>query len=232
MRRQEGYTHTNFSCRKDFGGYTIVEVLIATAIFAGVLLVALAGFMEIGRIFYKSVSVTTTQQTARTIMDSMTADIHSSSSVDTNVNASSVNGVQYNYYCLGNGRYTYILNDRVKSATDYTSTTDFGLIRDQLADNASCADPFSGGTSHFISPHELLGVGMMLTNIAFNTLNDGADTGQVLPIYIDLQIASGEKETSLTPNIRTGILECNQSLTISQYCASAKLTTDVTPGEL
>jgi prepilin-type N-terminal cleavage/methylation domain-containing protein len=48
-------------------GFTIAELTIASAIFSVVILTAVGGFLQMGRIFYKGVTLTSTQETANQI---------------------------------------------------------------------------------------------------------------------------------------------------------------------
>lgn len=60
---------------KAMAGFTIVELTIATAVFATVLLVGLVSFLGVGKVYYKSVSLTQTQAVAQQIVSQLTADI-------------------------------------------------------------------------------------------------------------------------------------------------------------
>src|SRR5438105_2859585 len=56
-------------------GFTIVELLIATTVFSIVLIVFLATFLRISELFYKGVSLSNTQETARTVLQDITDDL-------------------------------------------------------------------------------------------------------------------------------------------------------------
>lgn len=55
--------------KKRQDGFTIVELMIATAVFATVLMLASFGLLQVARTYYKGVTITRTQETARTIME-------------------------------------------------------------------------------------------------------------------------------------------------------------------
>jgi prepilin-type N-terminal cleavage/methylation domain-containing protein len=156
-------------------GFTILELMIASAVFSVVLLVALTGFIQIGRFFYKGVSAAQTQTVANQIMNEFSSGIQQAASV-TIPGVPSANG--YNYYCIGNNRYTYILKNEVKlsAAPNYSPDGNFGLLRDTLPGSSPCAPPCpdlaTGGTEcpggyspsavSFQNPAELLGQYMRL----------------------------------------------------------------------
>ncbi len=53
-------------------GFTIIELLIATTIFSVVLLLAASGLLYIGRLYYKGLTSSATQEAARNIMQELT----------------------------------------------------------------------------------------------------------------------------------------------------------------
>jgi prepilin-type N-terminal cleavage/methylation domain-containing protein len=103
--------------RRDFKGFTIIELLVATSIFSLVLLVILASFLQIGRMFYKGVSVSNTNESARSLLDSITRDVRFGQS-PTGVK----NEGGKSYFCAGSHRYTFALNQPPTTArTGYAS---------------------------------------------------------------------------------------------------------------
>jgi prepilin-type N-terminal cleavage/methylation domain-containing protein len=61
-------------------GFTIIELLIATTVFSVVLVGALAGFLEIGKLFYKGVSTTSTQSIANEVLQDVSGQFQSAAS--------------------------------------------------------------------------------------------------------------------------------------------------------
>lgn len=122
-------------------GFTIAEVSIASTIFAVVLLIALAVFFGISRLFYKGVSQNQTQEAAQQIMQ----DVIGSFQPNTNVSANQT-GNNYTYHCIGNTRFTYHLNSKINTdnAPNHASGGSFGILMDTLPGNGnSCAPPCS-----------------------------------------------------------------------------------------
>jgi prepilin-type N-terminal cleavage/methylation domain-containing protein len=56
-------------------GFTLIELMIATTLFAVVLIVILASFLQIGKIFYKGVSLNSVHESVRTVVDEISDDI-------------------------------------------------------------------------------------------------------------------------------------------------------------
>lgn len=147
---------------KSPGGFTITELLIATAVFAVVLLVAQASFVQIGHLFYRGVSISQTQETADHIFQDINGNFQSAPSVNGSVNSPS----GYDYYCIGNARYTYRVNHEVDlsaATTDHSPSGNFGILKDSLPGaGAACATPCTGiggdtCPAPFRNPVELLG---------------------------------------------------------------------------
>ena len=150
-------------------GFTIVELLIATTVFAVILLGALAGFLEIGRLFYKGVSATSTQSIANQILQDVSGEFQNAAGFtkvlpkgdkDTvggnlevlpTTDQSGSGNASYAYYCIGNTRYTYNIAKSGSQAVSFSSTPNhapggnFGILRDVIAGGGSsaCAPPCS-----------------------------------------------------------------------------------------
>jgi prepilin-type N-terminal cleavage/methylation domain-containing protein len=146
-------------------GFTVVELLIATAVFAVVLLVAQTSFVQIGHLFYRGVSISQTQDTADHIFQDINGNFQTAPNVSVNYSATG-----YDYYCIGNARYTYRIDneiDRGTATANHSSTTgNYGILKDTLPGSGSaCATPCDdtsgascpAGTVKLRNPVELLG---------------------------------------------------------------------------
>src|SRR6476646_3013103 len=56
-------------------GFTIVALLVATAVFSLVLVVFLTAFLRIGQLFYKGVTMANTQEAARNVVQDISDDL-------------------------------------------------------------------------------------------------------------------------------------------------------------
>src|ERR1700685_4674914 len=130
-------------------GFTIVELLLATSVFSLILLVALGSFLQIGRLFYKGVSLTSVQNVATQALNDMADNIQTASSVSALASSGG-----YNYFCIGNTRYTYtthLYNSLQVSNTANPSVSNqiyapgktgtYGLIKD----SSGCGVPCQNG---------------------------------------------------------------------------------------
>ena len=107
----------------DQSGFTIIELMISTTIFSLILMICLAGILQITKMYYRSVTQNKTREVARTIADEIGEAIRfTSQSIQ---KGSSVNGPlvksgdeDTGYFCIGQKRYTYAIDRQVnKSST-------------------------------------------------------------------------------------------------------------------
>lgn len=63
------------SLKKDKKGFTLVELLLAMAVFSFVLTICLAAFIQINRLYYRGISISKSQETARNLVTELTGRI-------------------------------------------------------------------------------------------------------------------------------------------------------------
>lgn len=190
-------------------GFTIIELLIATTVFSVILLIASAAIIQIGRVYYKGLISTKTQETARSVMENVSRDLQFSNSKALRVNEADGRKV----YCIGDNRYTYVLGTQVTNGAH-------GLVQDEAGNGCDPGD-FSTGK-------ELLGENMRLTRFDISS-NDGNRTYQ-----IGLGVAYGDSDLLTTYSADGLTLEGNLSDTLcrsgvvgSNFCATSILDTTV-----
>jgi type II secretory pathway pseudopilin PulG len=207
-------------------GFTIVELLIAAAVFSLTLLISLTGFLQMGKIFYKGVSITQTSQSSRAITDSLKADIVYAS----DLSGLSVKGTTRQYFCAGTNRYTFIRGNKVNTeAHDFT--TQFGLVKDTLT-TTGCPDPFGGGGTPLNNPVELLGDKMRLSNLTISriTLPPTALAPSNNKLYnLNVRIAYGDDDV-FQGAANSTTASCASGSNVSTYCFVYDLKTTVRQG--
>lgn len=201
---------------KKRAGFTIIELIMATAVFSMVLLLGLTGFIQVGRMFYKGVTMAQTRDAARDTLDLVTNDIKLASSVGTVQNAGGLT-----YLCIGNHRYSINQFNKVTTLNDGASSTNFGLKRDTLpggsCDNTSVPLASQSGST------ELLGNRMRL--LRFEVL---PVTGSPNLYTVNVKIAYGEDGELNNPN--TVGATCRSSSVGTQFCSVIELNTQVYRG--
>jgi prepilin-type N-terminal cleavage/methylation domain-containing protein len=219
---------------KKTNGFTIVELLIATAVFAVVLLVAQASFVQIGHLFYRGVSINQTQDAADHIFQDINGNFQTAPNVGGSVN-SSAGG--YDYYCIGNTRYTYRINNEVDTSAataDHSPSGNYGILKDILPGaGAQCATPCNdtsavpcpSGTVRLNSPAELLGNKMRIEK--FN-VTQSTPTSSLYNVSIVLAYGDDNTLTYHTPGDYSTVA-C-QGDAHNDFCAVSSVNTAVYKG--
>lgn len=215
---------------KKEGGFTIVELLIATAVFSVVLLGALAGFLEVGRLFYKGVSSTSTQTVANQILQ----DVSGSFRTNNNFAPGGSNG--YSYYCIGNSRYTYNINHEldINAAPNHAAPSaggNYGLLKDTLPGSSGCATPAAEnipnpppGSIRFQNPLEMLGDKMRLS--AFNITQTSSTSN-----FYDVSVVVAYGDDDAFDNLNDpNTIACNPRSGLEQFCSVSRLNTSLYKG--
>jgi type II secretory pathway pseudopilin PulG len=214
---------------KTTGGFTIVELTIATLIFSTIIVMALASFIGIGRVYYKGRSLTETQAVAQQIVTQASGDIQFSSDVVTNYPTGTgiptgASGSQY--VCFGNIRYTYNLYQEVD--VDDVAANHFGLLRDVMPGTKPCASPFGVGAIALTNPQELLAPKMRLSKFDVTPAKDktGADVRDLWDMNVI--IAYGSDDTLKNPGGAN--VACDAELKTSEFCSVSRQSTSVSRG--
>jgi type II secretory pathway pseudopilin PulG len=222
---------------KKEGGFTIAEVSIATSIFAIVLMVGLTIFFAIGKLFYKGVTISQTQEIAQSILQDINGNFQNATSPPTLVSDPS----QYSYVCIGKTRYTFNLgykidlnNGPAPSHAAPSAGGNFGLLKDTLPSNSSCGAPCNdlgalGACAppnyRFNNPTELLGQNMRVDKFDISA-------GTAPNIYnISLMLATGDDDVfdySTPGNFSTAT--CKNESRTQEFCSVISVNTSVYQG--
>lgn len=207
-------------------GFTIVELMIATAVFSVVLLITSAGVIAIGRSYYKSLTSTRVHETGRSVMEDVSRSLQFSK-VDSIANLlQNMDGTPatIKVRCFGPDRYTYVINQQVTGGNH-------ALYRDKRPSGSTCAPGgFTNGT-------ELLGTNMRLLQFDVSNSNPFQITIKVaygdddlLTIYDDDRQPVGwsNPPTSVSDETVIAGALCRSGIAGSNFCAVAGLETTVT----
>jgi prepilin-type N-terminal cleavage/methylation domain-containing protein len=224
-------------------GFTIIELMLASMAFSVALLVAISGFIGIGRLFFKGVSNSQTQQITRQAIDDIAGNIRTAPSISDLQQSffGPSNLAYYLYYCIGNIRYTYghteknipIMFDSSKSV-DYdpsSLTANFGLLKDKLPGSSACAAPCppgAGCAAPLTTPQELLDSKMRVGDLDIHKPLGSTDN----LFLVSLDVAYGDESSMVFDRSEpTHVqIQCSGHISTQQFCGITTLSTDVYSG--
>ena len=199
-------------------GFTIVELMVATAVFAVVLLIVSLGLLQIGRTYYKGVTSTNVQQTSRGIIDQISQAIQfSGGQIITSITPRG----NSRGFCIDNKRYSYELDQQVIDSNPNTSAHQnyHAFLVDDLpgCNGSTQAMDVDAPTGTY---RELLGPRMRLS--AAGGVSISLVSGSSNLYSITINIIAGDDDV-LNP-ARTA---CTSGRAGTQFCAASNLTTTV-----
>lgn len=206
-------------------GFTILELMVATMVFAVILLVVAVGVIRFTESYYKGITSAKTQSAARAIMDEISQSIQFGKNVSFPVSAG------LGTVCVDNTLYTYKIGQQVTDSTPFLAHQSYhGLIATVGGDcsgsvpltistalNAPATSALPSGS------RELLGAHMRLSDLTVQPVGGNLYTIRVRVIYGD--------DDLLTPPVAGSTVWanelCNGQVTGSQFCAVSDLSTTV-----
>lgn len=217
-------------------GFTLVELLIAMAVFASMLLICSYGLIQITRVYYKAARSSKTQETARSITDDISQNIQLSvqspfltppgPTISTNYTPEGGGPtviVNSKFFCIGRTRYTYyspliflgrqsghvMWRDQITSDTCSTGPANLN------AADPSAGTDVSGGNA--TDGRELLSPDMEVAALSISSAG-----GSIYSVNVTIAAAAGDADlagSGPTVSCRAG--------SGSQFCAVSNLTTFV-----
>jgi prepilin-type N-terminal cleavage/methylation domain-containing protein len=213
-------------------GFTIIELMIATVAFSIVLLILTFGIIQITNVYYKGVTITTTQNVLRDIANDISQSIEFSGAQVTGqtdlTNPTQAGTTQA--FCIGTTGYLYQLGYEVETNPG-SNQAYHGLV--VINDDPNCpynpsAGSYSLRTSSSIPTggQEILDTGMRLSKLIVT------ENPIVSGLYnIDIQVTYGDDSFLNHPNSINGLTPTsNVSCILSvgdQFCDIAELNSAV-----
>lgn len=216
----------HFPIKKKDGqaGFTIVELLISMAVFASIMLIVVSVFLQVSRLYTKGVTVSRTQESARSLLDDLTREIQFSSSPVIGSPVTQVRGGGLNYYCIGGRRYAFKL-DVLKTGTPTGGTEALHVLqKDTVAGAGSCPAASPDGDGYIAGATE-----MMIDNTSLTDLTVQCTPDQV-SCDIRIRMTYGDPNDNVlfmdegNPNRRV----CRGGIVGAEFCTVVELSTTVT----
>ena len=206
--------------RRQQAGFTIVELMVATLVFSMVLLVITIGVLSFTNAYYRGVTQSSTQNTARLILENISQAIQFSGLQVT----SPITGTgNTRGFCLGDQRYSFLLGYQLVDGTPKANQSKHALMQDAYGDcsGASAQDLQSSGT---LKGEELLSPHMRLAKLSVTPLANNLYSVTIRVVYGDddlLVSPSGKTPAATAPDAT-----CKGSAG-AQFCAVSELSTVV-----
>lgn len=233
---------------KNQNGFTIMELMIATAVFTTILLVATFALIQIGKIYSKGVNTSATQRTARSITDEVSQAIQFSGS---NVSSPTYDAATKRYFfAAGNKCYSFYLGKQLDSSPSATDQSKNVFVRKDIS---SCALPQATNWSGNDFT-ELMGQHMRVASFyicspgqspcSINTPSAKKTPADSNLYSVGIKVVYGDKDLLCRTDISSGAGSCTSNSTIadtdipseylickagagSQFCASSQIDTTV-----
>jgi len=190
-------------------GFTIVELLISSLIFSLILLVVTIGIIQISRVYYKGITESTTQNTARSIVDTISQAIQfNGGAVSTTL---SPGPGTWSSFCVGGQQFSYRLGYQLVEGTPSGNQTNKALLQTSLA---GC----SGNPPAATSGRELLGTKMRISKLTVTS----AGTNMY---KVSIRVTYGDDDLLNNPTAANA--SCKGATAGSQFCSISELTTTV-----
>lgn len=217
-------------------GFTIVELLIATLVFSTIILVITFGIIQFSRSYYRGVTTSNLQNTARSVIDSISQAIQfSGSDISSSAMSKTVFDDDTGTYCLGGVQIDYVLH----SVRAKTGTVQHVLYSTPTGGGGACThkafDPNSS--------KDLVDVNMRIVSFGISSYVGGSSSNLW---KIQLKLAYGDDDLLCSPSLSAATQGSCSSKTYptsfsyinnndlmcklangSQFCAVSALTTVV-----
>jgi prepilin-type N-terminal cleavage/methylation domain-containing protein len=205
-------------------GFTILELLVATVVFSVVLLVVTAGILQIARVYYKGVTESTTQNTARAIIDTISQAIQFSGGNVTATPSPAAAGTNY-AFCVGNQQFSYVLGWQVENGVNAAKNQGWHALVQRTAAGCSTSTPAQDvrGTET-VSGRDLVGEHMRLSNLVVEPAGPNQWRVTVRVVYGDNDLLNDPPGPSGPTSSDAG---CRGERAGSQFCSVSELSTVV-----
>lgn len=200
-------------------GFTVIELMIATAVFAVVLVVVTAGILQVSRLYYKGVNQANTQSVVRSITDVIAQTIQFGGGTVTPTSGGAATPTAPKVLCIGNQRFTYDLGWQVVDSAPNASKHQayHGLVQDNFSGcSATTAQTITAQT---ILGRELLSPNMRLSKLNVIDLGSNLYRIEVRVIYADDDLLKAANDPLTT---------CINETAGTQFCSISELSTVVT----
>lgn len=202
----------------DENGFTIIELMIATAVFSVVLLLCATAIVQVGKMFNRGVLINRTQNVSRIVSDDISQSIQfgaRSASFDVTAAPATFNDVVVQARCLGEVRYSYTLARSLGSGANQSKHV---LWKDHITSGGTCSVLDITAATPAGSPDgmELLGANMRIAELSV-TNNSGL-------WKIKTVVSYGEEDDMFVSG--SNFTQCESFSRGGQFCVVSTINTN------
>jgi type II secretory pathway pseudopilin PulG len=216
-------------------GFTILELIIATAIFSGALLMLMLGFLSISNSYTKGLTVSETQNVSRNVINAISQSLEfgGSSSYQPPPPGTPSGGPYSGWFCADNYIFAYTLGQEVSSgnnALEQVPGTTCPVAGVSGCPGQGTTAPTANSCANSSGAVELLGPRMRLTALSITSEPEGTYQINTGVAYGDSQFLKGIVVSGVTNyyDIGTSKVTCTGTAS-DNFCATSELQTVVGP---
>jgi type II secretory pathway pseudopilin PulG len=212
--------------------------MVATMVFSIILVIALTGIVQVSRAYYKGVTRSRTQDTARNLMNEISQSIQLSGSDISISNPLSAgpnipvnnrsNGI--GIFCAGNKQYTYALDRKVASTTNEAEKNINNAVVSEDIPCVSSLTPFNLDNATTGTQKAVLGENMRLTKFNVSRVNPAtlsAVVGTAELWRVEISLAYGDQDLlEYTDDSGASRVVCKAQVG-AEFCSIVELSTIV-----
>lgn len=218
----------------DRKGFTIIELLISTTVFTLLLMVVLTAVTQVGRMYYKAVTTTRTQEAARTLIEDIATHLQYSSdppfpSVGIPAPPTLLASGQQVGFCIGSIRYIFVMNKRATSGA-HAIWADKDGYETNIPCNVSAVNMDVAEPSSRVFGRDMLPEDMRLSDLEIQPMNSEQTLWRVkVRILYGVNDLLADPDNFNNPIDATnfGRAICKGSAIGTQFCAISELETTV-----
>lgn len=203
-------------------GFTIIELMIATAIFSLVMMIIVASIIQVTKMYYRTNTITRSQEIARGVIEEIGESIRfSNDAIDTsgmiasgpNIN---VGDSDTGYFCIGSRRYSYAVDRQLKSQNPDSSKKERkNVLWVDEPENCSGNGPVNFASLDTDNGRELLAENMRILKLDIKPI------AGLRTYNIDIVIAYGDEDLL---EIDNGEKLCKIGVPGVEHCYVTKLS--------
>jgi prepilin-type N-terminal cleavage/methylation domain-containing protein len=199
-------------------GFTIIELMFATIVFSVILLLCIGAIVQVGRMYYKGISVQRTQEVTRTIMDDVSREVQFSGRSIIPIYSAPSGGAP-GCLSLGSKAYRFVLNTQLQASGNF--------VLQKLSDTGSDTCPDPNDNSLWANALEMTSVGMRLTAFEVTPLIVSGGTTAAWAVVVDVLYGDDDVLMDDAGNPAPPYTQCRGNVIGTQFCARSQLQTTV-----